>query len=131
MEGSRLPAPRLLECELFEVLRIEKPEAGREDETDDGKDVSQGGPAFDVGFASVFTGRKLGGAGAGLVVSPARSTRVLRFNPLAGGGIAIFRALVAAADISKSFLGERILLGGRMPEVNCALCQLPAMPSKE
>ena len=111
--------PKLPVCELFEVLRVENPEAGREDEIEDEKDVSKGALAIEVVLIDAFGKRDSGGPGAGLVVSPARSTRVLRFIPMAGAGTVVFRALVAAADISTSFWGERILLGGRIPEVNC------------
>ena len=94
---------------------------GREvEEIEDEWETSRGAPVSGVDPARELNGRE-GAAGAGLDVSPARSARVLRFNTLPGGGIAIERALVAAADISNSFLGDRILVGGRMPEVNCVL----------
>ena len=84
-------------------------------------DISQEPPVVETEPTKEFRGREIGGPGAGREVSPARSARVLRFNPLPGGAIAVERALVAAADISKSLLGERIFVGGRRPEVNCIL----------
>ena len=69
-------------------------------------------PAIEVAFAAGLTGLVLGGAGAALAGSPARSTRVLRFSvPGGGGSIVGGLALVAEADISPIFLGEGIRLG--------------------
>ena len=78
-------------------------------------------PAIDVALTWALTGRELGGAGAVLPVgSPARSANVFRLRVFmfCGGGISIVRAFVAEADISKSLLGDTILLGGRKCEVN-------------
>ncbi len=102
------------------MVRVENAEGGREPEdVEDECAVSREAPKCDLEPAKVFKGRVIAGAGACREVSPARSARVLRFNPLSGGAIAIERALVAAADNSKSFLGERIFVGGRRPEGNC------------
>ena len=71
-EGGRPPEPTLLEKELLETLRTEAAEGGRE-EVEDEKDVCREIPAIDVVLTAVLKGLELGGAGAGLVGSPARS----------------------------------------------------------
>lgn len=96
----------------------------REEEIEDENDVSRETPAIDVARTYAVTGLELGGAGAALEVSPARSARVLRFKVFPGGSIAEERALVAEADISNSFPGVGIWLGGRSPEVNCSRVRL-------
>lgn len=86
---------------------MEVTDEGRE-ETDEENEVSRATPARDVALTWALTGLELGGAGVGLEVSPARSANVLRFSPLFGGGSMVERALVAAADISKSLPGVGI-----------------------
>lgn len=95
----------LLEKELFEVVRADAEDGGRDDEAEEEKAGSRGAPAIDVARPYALTGLELGGAGAGLAVSPARSARVFRFKLFPGGSIAVERALVAEADISKSLPG--------------------------
>ena len=69
-------------------------------------------PAIEVGLTAALIGLVLGGAGAALAGSPARSTRVLRFSvPGGGGSIDGGLALVAETGISLIFLGEGIRLG--------------------
>lgn len=99
-------------------------------ETEDENGASRETPAIEVALICELTGLELGGAGVGLTGSPARSARVLRLRRLfPGGGMAVERALMAGADISKSFPGVGIWLGGRMPE---AYCQgQPALSSTE
>lgn len=126
-----MPGPTLLESELFEAVRVERAEAGRDDETDDEKEVSRRAPAIDVALTCALIGREAGGACEGPIVSPPRSTRVLRFRALDGGGIVVVRALVAAADISKRVPCERMLLGGRRPEVNCRCIVKVALPFRD
>lgn len=89
------------------------------EETEEEKDVSRATPASDVALTWALTSLELGGAGVGLEGSPARSANVLRFRSLFGGGSMVERALVAAADISKSLPGVGIWLGGRSWEANC------------
>ena len=106
----------------MDAFLVENAGAGREvGEIEDECETSRRAATFDTDPVRGLREFELGGAGAGLDVSPARSARVFRFNPLTGGAILVWRALVAAADISKSSLGERIFVGGRMPEVNCDL----------
>jgi len=81
---------------------------GRDDDTEYEEDISRGAPVIAVARTYAFPGLELGGAGLGLVYSPPRSTRVLRFRALTGGGIAVERALVADADISNSLPGVGI-----------------------
>ena len=81
-------------------MREEALDDGREDEMEDEKEVSRGTPAIEVALTEEFTGRQLEGPVSGLAVSPARSAKVLRESPFAGGGIAVKRALVAELDIS-------------------------------
>lgn len=90
------------------MLRVDAEDDGREDETEYAKEVSRGVPVIVVARTCVFTGLELGAAGAGLAQSPPRSTRVLRFRALPGGGIAVERALVADTDISNSLPGVGI-----------------------
>lgn len=97
---------------------MEATDDGRE-ETDEENEVSRATPASDVALTWALTGLELGGAGVGLEGSPARSASVLRFLSLLGGGSMVERALVAAADISKSLPGVGIWLGGRSCEANC------------
>ena len=110
-EGGRLDGPILLEKVPLETLR-EEFEVDRED-TEDEKDVFREAPAMEVAFIAALTNRELGGAGAGLAVSPARSASVLRFKvPVAvGGSIPVFLALVADAEISINLPGDGIRLG--------------------
>lgn len=66
-----------------------------------------------VVFAAALTDREFECAGLGLYSSPPVSTRVLRPGRFAGGGgIDDERALLADADISRSFCIEGIRLGG-------------------
>ena len=74
--------------------------AREEDDTDDKKDAWRVAPAAEVALTAALTGRELGGAGAGLDVSPARSVKVLRLRLLGGGSMLLKRALVADAEIS-------------------------------
>jgi len=104
-EGGRLPGPTLVAYELFEILRVDAEDDGRDDETEDENDVSRGTPATPVARTYALTGLELGGTGAALAGSPARSMRVLRLRVLPGGGMAVERVLVADADISHSLLG--------------------------
>ena len=69
------------------------------------------------------TGLELGGPGAGLVGSPARSWSVFLFKPPGGGGniFAVVLALLADTVISVSFPGECMRLGCRRCEVNYTL----------
>jgi hypothetical protein len=108
VEGGRLPGPTLLAYELFEMLRVDAEDDWRDDRTEDAEDVSRRVPVRAVARTYAFAGLKLGGTGASLACSPARSARVLRFNVLPGGCIAVERALVADADISNSFPGVGI-----------------------
>ena len=105
---------------------MEDTDEGRE-ETDEENDVSRATPASDVALTWALTGLELGGAGVGLEGSPARSANVLRFRSLFGGGSMVERALVAAADISKSLPGVGIWLGGRSCEANCNVSFLPQL----
>lgn len=89
----------------MERLRNDAEDDGRDDVTEDEKDVSRGGPAIEVALTQALTGLEPGGAGAGLAVSPARSTRVFRFSGFVGGGIAVERVLIADADMSESLPG--------------------------
>ena len=68
----------------------------------------------------LVTGLELGGPGAGLVGSPARSWGVFLFKPPGGGGniFAVIPALLADTVISVIFLGEGMRLGCRRCEVN-------------
>ena len=97
---------------------MEATDEGRDEETEDVEYGSRDTPAIDVALTWALTCLELGGAGAGLALSPARSTRVLRFSLFGGGGICVERALVSEADISESLLGDIILLGGRRCEMN-------------
>lgn len=96
---------------------MEATDDGRE-ETEEENEVSRATPASEVALTWALTGLELGGAGVGLEGSPARSASVLRFLSLFGGGSIVERALVAAADISKSLPGVGIWLGGRNCEAN-------------
>lgn len=86
-EGGRPPKPPLLEKELLETLRTDDTEAGRAEETEEEKDDTRGAPAIEVALTAALTGLELGGAGAGLDVSPPRSVRVFLFRWFGGGGI--------------------------------------------
>ena len=107
-EGGRLIGPLLLAYELLETLRVEAEDEGRDEDTEEENDASRGTPVIDVALTCEFVGFELGGTGAGLAISPARSAKVLRLSVLDGGGIAVERALVAEADISKSLPGVGI-----------------------
>ena len=113
--------PTLLPYELLETLRVEVEEDGRDETVEDESEVSRDEPASEVALTKPLTSLELGGAGAGLAVSPALSARVFLLSVFAGGGIVLAREFVAEADISKSFPGVGMLLGGRMPEVNCGI----------
>jgi len=89
----------------LDIWRIDAEDEGREEVIEDEKDVSREAPAIDVALTNVLAGLELVGAGPCLAVSPARSAKVFRLSALAGGAIAVERALVAEADISKSFPG--------------------------
>ena len=67
-----------------------------------------------------MAGLELGGPGAGLKGSPARSVSVFLFKPPGGGGniFAVVLALLADAVMSPSFPGEGMRLGCRRCEVN-------------
>ena len=120
-EGGRLPELTLLEKELFETFRIEVADGGRIDDPEEEKDVWRAGPAKEDAFPAPLTGLELGAAGAILARSPTTSTRVLRSKLFGGGAIADERALLADADISKSFPGDGIWLGCRNLEGNYSI----------
>ena len=67
---------------------------------------------MDVAFTAALIGRELGGAGAALAGSPARSTNVflLRF-PGGGGSMVDDLTLLTDAGSSASFPGEGMRLG--------------------
>ena len=68
----------------------------------------------------LVTGLELGGPGAGLEGSPARSVSVFLFKPPGGGGniFAVLLALLADTVISPSLPGEGMRLGCRRCEMN-------------
>lgn len=118
----------LLVKELSETLREET--EGVREETEEEKEVFREAPAIDVALTAALTGRELGGAGAGLGASPARSTSVLRFKllvPGGGGSIDEDRTLLTDAETSSSLPGDGIRLGWRSCEVNCGECQSPPL----
>ena len=118
-DDGRVEGPMLLEKELFETLREET--EGLREETEEEKEVFREAPAIEVAFTAALTGRELGGAGAGLAASPARSASVLRFKvpvPEGGGSMDEDRILLADAEISINFSGDGIRLGWRSCEVN-------------
>lgn len=117
-DGARVEGPTLLAKELFETLREET--EGVREETEDEKEVFRETPAIDVALTAAFTGRALGGAGAGLGASPARCASVLRFKvPVAGGGGSMDRTLFTDAETSSNLPGDGMRLGWRNCEVNC------------
>lgn len=119
-DGGRAEEPMLLVNELFETLREET--EGVREETEEEKEVFRETPAIEVALTAALTGRELGGAGAGLGASPARSASVLRFKvpvPGGGGSIDADRTLLTDAETSSNLPGDGIRLGWRNCEVNC------------
>lgn len=94
---------------------------GAREETEEEKEAFLETPAIAVALTAALTGRELGGAGAGLGGSPARSASVLRFKvavPGGGGSMDEERTLLADAETSSSLPGEGIRLGWRNCEMN-------------
>jgi len=110
--------PTLLEKEVLDTFRMEVTEGGRE-EVEDEYEVCRDNPAIVVAFTAALTGLELGGAGVGLLTSPAVSARVLRFKAPEGGGSMVDRALLAEAVTSTNLSGEGMRLGCRSWDTNC------------
>ena len=95
----------------MEAWRTRDDEGGRV-ETDDGTAVCREAPAMEVALIPALTSLELGGAGAGLGGSPARSTSVLRLRFPGGGGIRVDDlALLSDDESSTSLGGDGIRLG--------------------
>ncbi len=109
--------PTLLEKEVFDTFRIDATEGGRE-EVEEEYDVCRDNPAIVVALTAVLTGRELGGAGVGLLTSPAVSANVFRFKAPEGGGNIVDLALLTEAVTSTNFSGEGMRLGCRRWDTN-------------